>query len=225
MKEKKWKRKKKKMMHFIDAFHPFVFASFLQRKRITFRLKRSFASFLFGRKKEKKKIVKDFFNQFPNFLCAYHEDMEQAFYKDPASEDKEEIYFLYPGFYAIFIYRIAHFLYEKHVKYTPRMLSEYAHSLTGIDIHPGADILPGCFIDHGTGVVIGETTKVGKNAFIFQGVTLGALSLKEGRKLEGEKRHPSLGDNVTLYAYASVLGGKTIIEDERVIKMGECIKK
>ncbi|MBQ4255158.1 MAG: serine acetyltransferase [Bacilli bacterium] len=136
----------------------------------------------------------------------------QAFYDgDPAANDKEEIVVAYPGFTAIFCYRVAHEFYLKGDKKTARLISEYAHSRTGIDIHPGATIGDSFFIDHGTGIVIGETAVIGNNCKLYQGVTLGALSLKNGRKLIGKKRHPTLLNNVVIYSGASIFGGDTII--------------
>ena len=117
----------------------------------------------------------------------------------------------YPAFEAISIFRIAHELYLMKVPMLPRMMTEYAHSLTGIDIHPGAAIGPYFFIDHGTGVVIGETTVIGDHVKLYQGVTLGALSTRGGQRLAGVKRHPTIEDNVTIYSNASVLGGETVV--------------
>lgn len=140
-------------------------------------------------------------------------DVQAAFNGDPAAFSTDEIIFCYPGMLAISVYRIAHELYMLNVPLIPRIISEYAHSITGIDIHPGAQIDKYFFIDHGTGVVIGETTVIGKNVKIYQGVTLGALSTRKGQQLKGTKRHPTLGDNVTIYSGTSVLGGETVIGD------------
>ncbi len=140
-------------------------------------------------------------------------DVQAAFNGDPAAFSTDEIIFCYPGMLAISVYRIAHELYLLRVPLIPRIISEYAHSITGIDIHPGADIGKYFFIDHGTGVVIGETTVIGQNVKIYQGVTLGALSTRKGQQLRGTKRHPTLGDNVTIYSGTSVLGGETVIGD------------
>ena len=123
----------------------------------------------------------------------------------------------YPGLQAITINRLAHELFQLKVPLIPRIMTEYAHSTTGIDIHPGATIGEYFFIDHGTGIVIGETTTIGKNVKIYQGVTLGALSTRGGQKLQGKKRHPTIGDNVTIYAGASILGGDSIIGENCVI--------
>ena len=140
-------------------------------------------------------------------------DVEAAYNGDPAAFSTDEIIFCYPGMLAISVYRIAHELYELGVPLIPRIMGEYAHSITGIDIHPGAKIDKYFFIDHGTGVVIGETTEIGNNVKIYQGVTLGALSTRKGQQLKGMKRHPTLGDNVTIYSGTSVLGGETVIGD------------
>ena len=129
----------------------------------------------------------------------------------------EEIILAYPGLVAITVYRLAHELYKLQVPVLPRLMTEYAHSETGIDIHPGATIDKYFFIDHGTGIVIGETSVIGKNVKIYQGVTIGALSTRGGQKLSGKKRHPTIGNNVTIYAEASILGGDTVIGDNSVI--------
>ncbi|HBB19759.1 MAG TPA: serine acetyltransferase, partial [Ruminococcus sp.] len=123
----------------------------------------------------------------------------------------------YPSINAVFIYRIAHVLYEMNIPYIPRMMTEYAHSKTGIDINPGAQIGEYFFIDHGTGIVIGETTEIGNNVKIYQGVTLGALSTRGGQQLRNKKRHPTIRDNVTIYSGASILGGETVVGENVVI--------
>ena len=143
-------------------------------------------------------------------------DLSANFEGDPAAYSKEEVLLSYPGMFAIFIYRIAHELYENKVAMIPRMMSEYAHSQTGIDINPGAKIGEYFFIDHGTGVVVGETTIIGDNVKLYQGVTLGALSPRHGHAVTG-KRHPTVGDNATIYSGASILGGKTVIGANSVI--------
>ncbi len=149
------------------------------------------------------------------------QDVEAAYRGDPAARSYHEIIFCYPGLHAITIYRIAHELHLLGVPYIPRMMTELAHSRTGIDIHPGATIGPGFFIDHGTGVVIGETTEIGRNVKLYQGVTLGALSFtktEDGVLLHGNyKRHPTLGNDVIVYANATILGGKTVIGDRAII--------
>ena len=138
-------------------------------------------------------------------------DIQAALDGDPAACSLEEIIYSYPGVLCITIHRIAHELYLLDIPLIPRILSEYAHSITGIDIHPGAQIGKHFFIDHGTGVVIGETTIIGDHVKIYQGVTLGALSTRGGQKLKGIKRHPTIEDEVTIYSGASVLGGDTVI--------------
>lgn len=146
-----------------------------------------------------------------------------GFEGDPAAKSREEIIFCYPGFYAIYIYRVAHELYLQNVPYIPRIMTEYAHSSTGIDINPGAQIGEYFFIDHGTGVVIGETTVIGNHVKLYQGVTLGALSTRGGQQLMGVKRHPTVCDNVTIYSGASVLGGETVIGENTTIGGGTFI--
>lgn len=139
---------------------------------------------------------------------------------DPAAGDHfDQIIFCYPGLYATLVHRLAHELYKRQVPFLPRILSEYAHAKTGIDIHPGAEIGPSFFIDHGTGVVIGETTTIGAGVRLYQGVTLGALSLPKdaGVRLKGKKRHPTLEDGVTVYAGATILGGETVIGAASVV--------
>ncbi len=162
-------------------------------------------------------LAKEFIKQLPNLRNTLFNDLRAAFDGDPAAKNKEEIIFCYPGFYAIFVYRIAHLLSEMGVPFIPRLMAEYAHEKTGIDIHPGAKIGECFFIDHGTGVVIGETAEIGKNVKIYQNVTLGALSLRKGQGLSGIKRHPTLKDSVTVYSGATILGGKTVIGDGAVI--------
>ena len=144
-------------------------------------------------------------------------DVQAAFDGDPAAYNKEEIVVTYPGFYAIVVYRIAHELHRLNVPLIPRIMTEHAHSRTGIDIHPGAQIGKYFFIDHGTGIVIGETTIIGDNVKIYQGVTLGALSTRGGQILKNKKRHPTIEDNVTIYSGASILGGETVIGKNVVI--------
>ena len=144
-------------------------------------------------------------------------DVKAAFDGDPAAFNKNEIILAYPGIWAIAINRIAHELYKLNVPLIPRIMTEYAHSKTGIDIHPGVTIGKYFFIDHGTGVVIGETAVIGEHVKIYQGVTLGALSTRAGQKLKGQKRHPTIEDYVTIYSGASILGGNTVIGKNAVI--------
>lgn len=163
------------------------------------------------------KICTHFFARFPELQRILLTDVQAAFDGDPAAKSKEEIIFSYPGFFAIFIYRIAHELYVQDVPLIPRIMTEYAHSGTGVDINAGATIGEYFFIDHATGVVIGETTTIGNHVKIYQGVTLGALSTRAGQKLAGVKRHPTIEDNVTIYSNASVLGGETVVGEGTVI--------
>lgn len=144
-------------------------------------------------------------------------DLQAAYDGDPAAFNKPEIIFSYPGLYATMVNRIAHELYLLGVPLVPRIMTEYAHASTGIDIHPGALLGKYFFIDHGTGIVIGETAVIGDNVKIYQGVTIGALSTRGGQKLHGKKRHPTIEDNVTIYAGASILGGDTVIGHDSVI--------
>ena len=148
------------------------------------------------------------------------QDIQAAYEGDPAAMSTMEIVMSYPGLYAITIQRIAHTLYAQGVPLIPRVMGEHAHSKTGIDIHPGATIGPGFFIDHGTGVVIGETCRIGKRVKLYQGVTLGALSFakdESGMLVKGTKRHPDVEDNVVIYAGATILGGDTVIGHDAVI--------
>lgn len=150
----------------------------------------------------------------PEVQRTLQEDIVAGYEGDPAAQSTMEIVMSYPGFFAIVVHRIAHLLYEKKIPLVPRIMSECAHSRTGIDIHPGATIGPGFFIDHGTGVVIGETCEIGANVKLYQGVTLGALSFEkddDGKPVKGIKRHPNVGDYVVIYAGATILGGNTTI--------------
>jgi serine O-acetyltransferase len=162
-------------------------------------------------------IVQTFLQAIPRIRALLATDVQAAFEGDPAAGDTDEVIFSYPGIFAIMVHRIAHELFKLNVPLIPRIMSEYAHALTGIDIHPGATIGEYFFIDHGTGVVIGETTTIGRYAKIYQGVTLGALSTRGGQSLKGVKRHPTLKDRVTVYSGASVLGGETVIGEEAII--------
>ncbi|MBR2603269.1 MAG: serine acetyltransferase [Clostridia bacterium] len=164
-----------------------------------------------------EEITAVFLEKLPEIRDYVETDL-QAFYDgDPAASSKEEVIIAYPGFYAITVNRLAHVLYELEVPLIPRIMTESAHSKTGIDIHPGAKIGRYFFIDHGTGIVVGETTVIGEHVKIYQGVTLGALSTRGGQKLHGKRRHPTIEDNVTIYAGASILGGETVIGHDSVI--------
>ncbi|HEY1684031.1 MAG TPA: serine O-acetyltransferase EpsC [Tepidisphaeraceae bacterium] len=156
-------------------------------------------------------IVAIFFDSLPTVRELLASDVQAAFDSDPAARSTDETIFCYPGIFAIFVQRVAHEFYELDVPLLPRIMTEYAHSLTGIDIHPGAKLGPSFFIDHGTGVVIGETTEIGSNVKIYQGVTLGALAPHFGQMLRGQKRHPTIEDDVIIYAGATILGGDTVI--------------
>lgn len=164
-----------------------------------------------------KEIVLNFFKQIPRMRMYIDTDLEATFEGDPAASSKNEIVLSYPGLLASTIHRMAHVLWELKVPLIPRMMSEYAHSKTGIDIHPGASIGKYFFIDHGTGIVVGSTTEIGEHVKIYQGVTLGALSTSAGQRLHGVKRHPTIEDYVTIYSGASVLGGKTVIGAHSII--------
>ncbi len=162
-------------------------------------------------------VANIFLDSLPQVLELLMTDIQALYDGDPAAGSLEEVLVAYPGLYAIFVYRIAHVLYGLNVPLIPRLMSEHAHSKTGIDINPGANIGKYFFIDHGTGVVIGETTDIGDHVKIYQGVTLGALSTRKGQLLSGKKRHPTLGDYVTVYSNASILGGETVIGSGAVI--------
>lgn len=160
-------------------------------------------------------VLETFFSRLPEAFEQLTEDADAITKNDPAASCVEEIILCYPGFFAITVYRIAHILYELKVPVLPRILAEYAHQLTGIDIHPGASIAAPFFIDHGTGIVIGETALIGKEVRIFQGVTLGALTV-EG-SMANTKRHPTIEDHVVIYAGSTILGGTTVIGKHTVV--------
>ena len=160
-------------------------------------------------------IAKEFTLQIPAIHDKLWADAEAIYQGDPAAESVDEVILAYPGFMAISIYRIAHELYKLNLPIIPRILTEHAHEKTGIDIHPGAKIGSPFFIDHGTGIVIGETTEIGKNVKIYQGVTLGALSVD--KSLSQTKRHPTIQDDVIIYSQAVILGGNTVIGEKSII--------
>ena len=164
---------------------------------------------------EVTQIVEAFFNSLPEVYHHMLRDADAFVNSDPSAKGNEEVIMSFPGFYAISVYRIAHELHKLNVPLLPRIMSEYIHGKTGIDIHPGAVIGRNFFIDHGTGVVIGETTEIGDNVKIYQGVTLGALYVE--RALRDQKRHPTIQDNVIIYAGSTILGGKTVIGHDSVI--------
>ena len=169
------------------------------------------------RKEVAQDICLDFFSKIPKIREYLDTDLDAAFDGDPAARDRTEIILAYPGLYAITVHRIAHELSLMNIPYIPRIMSEHAHSKTGVDIHPGASIGKHFFIDHATGIVIGETSIIGEHVKVYQGVTIGALSTKDGQLLHGVKRHPTIEDNVTLYAGATVLGGNTVIGHDSII--------
>ena len=164
-----------------------------------------------------EEICSEFFKQIPKVREYLDTDIDATYDGDPAAFDKVEIVLAYPGLYATTVHRLAHELEKLKVPYIPRLMSEHAHSVTGVDIHPGANIDKYFFIDHATGIVIGETSDIGKHVKVYQGVTIGALSTKDGHSLKGSKRHPTIEDNVTLYAGAAILGGDTVIGHDSVI--------
>jgi len=164
-------------------------------------------------------IALDLLDAIPSIRKILATDVQAAYEGDPAAKSYDEIIFSYPGIFAITVYRVAHKLFEYNVPLLPRIMTEYAHSVTGIDIHPGAEIDDSFVIDHGTGVVIGETTNIGQNVRIYQGVTLGALSIPRDSAdhFRGKKRHPTIEDDVIIYSGATILGGDTIIGARSVI--------
>jgi serine O-acetyltransferase len=169
------------------------------------------------------RIVSVFIGKLPNIRRQLSLDVQAAFDGDPAAQHTDEVIFSYPGLYALSVHRLAHELYELEVPLIPRIMAELAHSVTGIDIHPGAKIAASFFVDHGTGVVIGETARIGEHCKIYQGVTLGAKSFQKderGRLKRGVKRHPTLEDHVIVYAGATILGGDTVIGAGSVINGG-----
>ncbi|WP_295073161.1 serine acetyltransferase [Ruminococcus sp.] len=163
------------------------------------------------------RITFEYLNKLPKIRAFIETDVQAAYDGDPAAYNKDEIIYSYPGLYAILVNRLAHELFVLGVPLIPRVMTEHAHSKTGIDIHPGATIGKYFFIDHGTGIVIGETTEIGDYVKVYQGVTLGALSTRGGQSLRNKKRHPTIEDNVTIYSGASILGGETVVGANAVI--------
>jgi serine O-acetyltransferase len=173
-----------------------------------------------------RSLAVDYLSELPEIRSMLRGDVQAAYEGDPAAVNQDEIILCYPGTFAIAVHRLAHPLYRQGVPLIPRIMSEWAHQQTGVDIHPGAQIGPRFFIDHGTGVVIGETTEIGADVKIYQGVTLGALSFPrnpDGSLVKGGKRHPTIGDRVTIYANATILGGDTVIGSDAVIGGGTWI--
>ncbi|HRN46813.1 MAG TPA: serine O-acetyltransferase [Niabella sp.] len=216
---------KKQAEQFMDDLFEFLFLpNDIQQKTVPHianrlsSLKIQFFNLLYnvaGDEKQTNKYVEKFFGSIPQIYDFLIEDAESILQFDPASESLEEILVAYPGFYATAVYRLAHELYGYNIPILPRLLSEYAHNKTGIDIHPGATIGHPFFIDHGTGIVIGETTIIGNNVKIYQGVTLGALSV--AKELSESKRHPTIEDNVIIYAGSTILGGDTVVGRDSII--------
>lgn len=185
-------------------------------REIAFSLDNDFSE----REERAHREIEIFFSKLPMVREMLEYDVQAAFDGDPAAKSLDEIIFSYPCLVAISIYRLAHELFEQGIPLIPRMMTEYAHSITGIDIHPGARIGKSFFIDHGTGVVIGETCEIGNNVKLYQGVTLGALSFpkdERGKIIRGVKRHPTIEDDVTIYAGATILGGQTVIGKGSVV--------
>ncbi|MCR5202342.1 MAG: serine O-acetyltransferase [Lachnospiraceae bacterium] len=199
----------RELMVLSEGLHKQVFAAFSQQDNA------SSDPAIYENKTDE--VCQKFFSSFGDVQKLILMDIQAAFDGDPAAKTKEEIIYCYPGLLAIFIYRFAHELYKLKVPFIPRIMTEYAHGHTGIDINPGATIGHHFFIDHGTGVVIGETTEIGDYVKVYQGVTLGALSTRSGQLLRDVKRHPTIEDNVTIYSNASILGGNTVIGEGSVI--------
>jgi len=210
---------------FIDGFFEFLFIPQQQKKRCEYEMIKAFESHnshlstliydVVGDGDKTQEIANRFFEEVSAIYDALQKDAAEVLKFDPAAESLEEVLVAYPGFYATAVYRFSHQLWKQGVKILPRVFAEYAHSKTGIDIHPGAEIGASFFIDHGTGIVIGETTVIGNSVKLYQGVTLGALSVnKEEAKT---KRHPTIEDNVIIYSGATILGGDTVIGQGSVI--------
>ena len=168
-----------------------------------------------NKENEIEDIATQFISQIPGVHDMLWNDADSIFKGDPAAESVDEVILAYPGFMAISIYRLAHELYKLKIPIVPRIFTERAHQITGIDIHPGAVIDSPFFIDHGTGIVIGETSKIGKNVKIYQGVTLGALSVD--KSLANTKRHPTIEDDVIIYSQAVILGGETVVGSNSIV--------
>ncbi len=172
-----------------------------------------------------EQTVLTFIDRLPYIQQMILKDVDAEYDGDPAANSREEIIFSYPGLFAIYVYRIAHELYLLNVPFIPRIMSEYAHGNTGIDINPGATIGEYFFIDHGTGIVVGETTVIGDHVKLYQGVTLGALSTSKGQGLSGVKRHPTIEDNVVIYANTTILGGETVVGKNSIVAGNSFVTK
>ncbi|MDB5248189.1 MAG: Serine O-acetyltransferase [Segetibacter sp.] len=210
---------------FIDELFFFLFGTHEKKYKIEEKLveqfeslKSTFSALLYELIKDEEEVklhTEQLFKAIPEIYQQLFLDAEAILKFDPAAQSIEEVLVAYPGFYATAIYRIAHQLHKQGIKTLPRILSEYAHSKTGIDIHPGAQIGDSFFIDHGTGIVIGETSIIGNNVKVYQGVTLGALNV--AKNTASTKRHPTIEDNVIIYSGATILGGETIIAHDCII--------
>lgn len=193
-----------------------IYEKLLKQIRVAFKFdNRDFKDDEIREKAEK--CTSEFISKIPDIQAMLLKDVDAEFNGDPAAKNHADVILSYPGLFAIFVYRYAHVLYELKVPYIPRIMTEYAHGLTGIDINPGATIGEYFCIDHGTGIVIGETTTIGDHVKIYQGVTLGALSLSKGQGLAGVKRHPTIENNVVIYANTTILGGETVIGENSVV--------
>jgi serine O-acetyltransferase len=236
------------ILELIENLRCLVFAGFFGKKRlkkdsleyyvgelletIIYHLQKQITRALLNVKSEEREveseaaeIARAFLARIPEIRRLIATDVVASYDGDPAAFSADEIIWSYPGIYAITVYRLAHELYLLEIPLIPRMMTEYAHNRTGIDIHPGATIGHHFFIDHGTGIVIGETSLVGNHVKIYQGVTLGALSTRGGQVLKGVKRHPTIEDHVTIYSGASILGGTTVIGEGVVIGSNAFITK
>ena len=216
--------------HSIVALFPYHFGGsrerFVPEEKRTWELMRAFDAltralrFVLSSDEETENVAMKVLSEYPKLLKIIESDVKAGYEGDPAAKSTDEIVLTYPAFKAITIYRIAHIMYEMNIDIIPRIMTEYAHTVTGIDIHPGATIGESFFIDHGTGVVIGETTTIGKHVKLYQHVTLGAKSFAvnpDGSLVKGIKRHPDIGDNVVIYSGTAILGGNTKIGSGSVI--------
>ena len=218
---------KKEAQNFIDTLLSILFPHFCKENCLTENelkanltllerdLKQILLPILQNTTMKENEIARRFMASLPQINEMLWKDAEAIYAGDPAAESVDEVILAYPGFIAIAMYRVAHEFYKMHIPIFPRLITEYAHEKTGIDIHPGAQIGWSFAIDHGTGIVIGESTIIGNNVKIYQGVTLGALSVD--KKLAKSKRHPTIEDNVVIYAQAVILGGETVVGHHSVI--------
>ena len=216
--------------YLLTAMFPYHFGKmrerFVETEKRTWELMRAYDALtrcltcVCENESEASRKALELIDSLPGILEILKTDIRAGYEGDPAAKSIDEIILTYPAFQAISIYRMAHKLYQMNIPLVPRMMTEYAHRITGIDIHPGATIGPYFFIDHGTGVVIGETTTIGEHVKLYQHVTLGAKSFEVGENgtlVKGIKRHPDIGDRVVIYAGATILGGETVIGDDCVI--------